>query len=789
VRDGRHGIPRGLRRAGPAQRAALVVLAAGLATLVAGTAVRDPGAGQLPWLDVWVYNLVYVAAAVLLLTVRASPLARRAWRLFALGALLSGAGNVWFSLVLTPEQQSHLPTFADALYLAWYPLAYVAVLALVRDRVGRPPAGQTLDGLVAGLGAAAVAVATVVGGTLVPAGAEAPEVLTGLAYPIADLVLLLLLVVGGVLLGGRGDRATVVLALGVATTAVADLTYLVEAGNDSYVEGGWGDLLFPAGIAVMAVAAVLRPARRDGVAGASGPWAHALPLTFGLACAVVAGLQQGGLVAWQAAVPADLGLLVALARAALTVRQLRAAEARERAELDRLAHTDELTGLPNRRALLEECVRLLDGPTRRVCVLIVDIDRFKEVNDSLGHGAGDGLLVAFAERSRAVLPSEALLARLGGDEFAVLVPGDAAAGEALAHAVHATLAHPVALRGVAVHVAASIGVADDTTLEGQDAATGRTAEALLRLADVAMYRAKRQRRGGLARYEPGAEPEVDRLHLTEQLRGALRGDDPDANGTLLVDIQPQVALDAAQGGRGRVVGAEALVRWRHPDEGVLAPGAFLPLADNAGLLPSLADVVLDAALAACRLWWDAGHQVPVAVNVSVGDVLDPGFVERVVAVLLSHDLPAHALTIELTEETLLVDPPRARAVLGSLRALGVGVSIDDYGSGYSSLAYLRELPADELKLDRAFVVDLAREATASSRAAAIVRTTADLAHSLGLRLVAEGVEDDDTLALLAFLGCDVAQGYGIARPMPPARFLDWLSQPVEATWATSAATG
>ncbi len=766
------------------------MLGGALATLVAGTALRDPDGGQLPWLDVGVFNLVYVAAAVLLLTVPGSKLARRAWRLLAATALLSAAGNVWFSLVLTAEQQSQLPTFADALYLASYPPAYLAILALVRDRVGRPPAGQTLDGLVAGLGAAAVAVATVVGGTLVPAGTDVPEVLTGLAYPVADLLLLLLLVVGGVLLGGRGDRVTVVLALGVATTAVADLTYLVEVGNDTYVEGGWGDLLFPAGITLVAVAALLGASRRDSSAGAPGPLAHALPLTFGFACAVVAALQQAGLVAWQAAVPADLGLLAALARAALTVRQLRAAEARERAELDRLAHTDELTGLANRRALLEECARRLETPGRRVCVLLVDIDRFKEVNDSLGHSAGDGLLVTFAERARAVLPEGALLARLGGDEFAVLADGNAAAGEALAGDVHTTLARPVALRGVAVHIAASIGVADDGALDGRDAAAGRTADALLRLADLAMYRAKRQRRGGLARYEPGSEPTLDRLHLTEQLRGALRGDDPDVNGTLLVDVQPQVALDAGRGGRGRVVGAEALVRWRHPDEGVLAPGAFLPLADNAGLLPSLADVVLDAALAACRGWWDAGHRLPVAVNVSVGDVLDHGFVERVVAVLRAHDLPAHALTIELTEETLLVDPPRARAVLAELRALGVGASIDDYGSGYSSLAYLRELPADELKLDRAFVVDLARETTPTSRAAAIVRTTADLAHSLGLRLVAEGVEDDDTLALLALLGCDVAQGYGIARPMPPARFLDWLAQQVGASrTAASAVNG
>ena len=756
---------------GPAVRVralALAVLAAALATLAVATAVRDPEAGQLLWLDLGVYDLAYVAAAVLLLVAPGSPSGRRASRLFATGILFDAAGNAWFSLLLTPEQQQQLPTVADALYLAWYPFAYLAVLALIRERVGRPPAGQTLDGLVAGLAAAAVAVATVVGSALAPSGDDVAELLTGLAYPVSDLLLLLLLVVGGVLLGGRGDRGTVVLAFGVATTAVGDLTFLVQVAHGSYVEGGWGDLLFPVGVAAVAVAS-LSPSRPQPAPPAGRRTVHALPLVFGLVCAVVAGLQQGRLVAWQAAVPADLGLLAALGRAALTVRELRTAEARERAELDRLAHTDELTGLPNRRALLEECLRRLAVADRHVCVLLVDIDRFKEVNDSLGHSAGDALLTAFAERASAVLPAEAYLARLGGDEFAVLAPGDASAGEVVAYALRGTLEVPVALGGVAVHVAASIGVADSTTLRTRDE---RAASALLRLADVAMYRAKRQRRGGVARYEPEAEPALDRLHLTEQLRAALRGDDPAVNGTLLVDVQPQLCL-----ADGRVVGAEALVRWRHPGEGLLAPAAFLPLADNAGLLPSLADVVLDAALGACRMWWDAGHEVPVAVNVTVGDVLDPGFVERVVAVLGRHGLAPHALTVELTEETLLVDPPRAREVLSALRSLGVGVSIDDYGSGFSSLAYLRELPADELKLDRAFVADLARQLSPTSRAAAIVRTTADLARSLGLRLVAEGVEDADTLALLGRLGCDVGQGYGIARPMPPGRFLTWLTSP------------
>jgi EAL domain-containing protein (putative c-di-GMP-specific phosphodiesterase class I) len=329
------------------------------------------------------------------------------------------------------------------------------------------------------------------------------------------------------------------------------------------------------------------------------------------------------------------------------------------------------------------------------------------------------------------------------------------------------MALPFELGGMEVHVALSIGVASAPS-------STATCVALLRMADLAMYQAKRGRLRTCV-HDQLEDHGRDRLHLTEQLRGALRRQDPARNGTLVVHVQPQVAVRPARGRTGdTAVGVEALVRWEHPAEGLLLPGAFLPVAEAAGLLGRLLDVVLDAALSACRGWWTAGDEVPISVNVAASDAMSPDLVERVTRALERHGLPPRALVLELTEDTLVEDPAAVRGVMLALRALGVALSIDDFGSGYSSLAYLRELPVQELKLDRAFVADLAADPSPSSSAAAIVRTTTDLAHSLGLHVVAEGVEDDATLTLLAALGCDVVQGFHVAHPMEPGRLPGWL---------------
>ncbi|WP_324277270.1 bifunctional diguanylate cyclase/phosphodiesterase [Blastococcus brunescens] len=427
-------------------------------------------------------------------------------------------------------------------------------------------------------------------------------------------------------------------------------------------------------------------------------------------------------------------------------------------EVREQARTDELTGLPNRRALFEQATTVLSTATaaRPAALLLLDLDGFKEVNDSLGHHAGDHLLRQIGPRLQPALRSTDLLARLGGDEFAVLLPEVALdEAESLAGRLRELILQPVTVEGIRLHVGVSIGVASAPV-------PAATVEELLRCADVAMYSAKSSR-AGVQVYVPDPRGGAgDRLRIMADLRTALDRDDQ-----LEVHLQPQVALPG-----GEVVGAEALIRWQHPGRGLLSPAELLPAAEQAGLLRPLADVVLELSLTAAAGWWPE-REVPVSVNLSAANVTDLDLPGKVAQALLRHGLPARALTLELVEDTLMTDPERGRQVLGELRRLGVRTSIDDYGTGYSSLAYLRNLPADELKLDRSLTHDVGTD----PRAAMIVRHTVALAHDLGISLVAEGVEDDETAEVLTALGCDVAQGYAIARPMPVADFMSWLRAP------------
>jgi diguanylate cyclase len=399
-----------------------------------------------------------------------------------------------------------------------------------------------------------------------------------------------------------------------------------------------------------------------------------------------------------------------------------------------------------------------------VSLLLLDVDRFKDINDSLGHSCGDSLLIQIAERLRDVLPSNCYLARLGGDEFAALIPGRS--GEdalVLGRAVRGAIAPPLMAGGIRLHLDASVGVA--TVVEPMESHSE-----LLRFADIAMYRAKRERLGVVAfDGQAGSATTLEQLRTVEELRGALRREDRSRNGNLVMHLQPQVRLFPADR-RGEITGVEALVRWEHPARGLLPPGSFLPLIEMAGLRSLLAETVLDLSLGVCRDWWSQGHEIPVSVNLSAAEFEDRLLPERIQAVLRRHRLPGQALVVEMTEDLLMVDPRRARSVLDRIRRIGVGASIDDYGTGYSSLSYLQELSVDELKLDRGFIANL----TTDPASATIIRTTVDLAHSLGLRLVAEGIEDADTEQLLSELGCDIGQGFHLARPMPGAQMLAWL---------------
>ena len=747
-----------------------------LALFSTGVLVRPDGEAWGIAYDLVLYNLVYAGAlGVCVVAARRGRAERVAWTGMAVALALGITANVVYSTVVAQMPEEPFPSVADAFYLAYYGGVYVLLIGLIRSRVPRFHPSMWLDGLVGALGAAAVAAAVLLGPALELTEGTTAAVVTSLAYPLADIVLLALLVAVTAIFGVRRDRALLLLGAGILATFAGDVIYLDLATQGVYLEGGPLDLTWLVGVSLTAVAAHIsrpaahRPGPDTGATSRTGWRILAVPLACNVAALLVLAVGWGDEVSPLAGWSAIGTVLAALARTAITFREVRAFN-----EVKEQALTDELTGLANRRALLEEARRVLRRATSRrpAALLLLDLDGFKEVNDSLGHHAGDHLLRQIGPRLRPALRAGDLLARLGGDEFAVLMPdAGLAEAEGLAHRLRALVLQPLVVEGIRLHVGVSIGVAGAPV-------PAATVEELLRCADVAMYSAKASRAGVHVYVLDPDGTGSDRLRTMEELRTALEDGDQ-----LEVHLQPQVALPG-----GEVVGAEALVRWRHPVRGLLSPAALLPAAEQAGLLRPLADAVLELSLTAAARWWP-DRAVPVSVNLSAADVTDLDLPAKVAQALVRHGLPARALTLELVEDTLMTDPERGRQVLGDLRRLGIRTSIDDYGTGYSSLAYLRHLPADELKLDRSLTHDVDTD----PRAAAIVRHTVALAHELGLSLVAEGVEDEATGAVLAALGCDVAQGYAIARPMPVEDFLGWLAarsvpRPRAAAWAAGPST-
>jgi diguanylate cyclase (GGDEF)-like protein len=418
---------------------------------------------------------------------------------------------------------------------------------------------------------------------------------------------------------------------------------------------------------------------------------------------------------------------------------------------------DTLTGLPNRTRLYQRAGRVTKSVRAFggiAALLLIDLDRFKEVNDTLGHDHGDMLLRDVSERLGDTLRRGDTLARLGGDEFAVLLgdlPDRGAAAE-LASRLLAALERPFVVRGVTVQLGASVGIAFCPD-HGTDVGT------LVQRADVAMYEAKREQ-DRVRVYDAGRDPySPARLQRIGELREAL------ANDELVLHYQPKIAVTG-----GGVTGVEALVRWQHPSHGLLAPAEFLPLAERTGLMGELTRWVLDAALRQARAWQDEGIEVPIAVNLAAANILDLGLPDAVADRLAHYGVPGSRLTCELSEHTVMADPRRAGEVLDRLRALGVRLSLDDFGTGQSSLSYLKKLPLDELKIDRGFVAGIVGD----DHDALIVRSTIELARNLGLEVVAEGVEGADVLQRLRSLRCDEAQGFHLSRPLPPEALVEWL---------------
>jgi diguanylate cyclase (GGDEF)-like protein len=402
-------------------------------------------------------------------------------------------------------------------------------------------------------------------------------------------------------------------------------------------------------------------------------------------------------------------------------------------------------------------------------LLLTDLNRFKDINDTLGHHLGDLLLTQVAERLVDVLPATATVARLGGDEFAVLVPFVGDAGEALpvAARLHTALEQPFYLDELSVEVDTGIGVA-----LYPDHATDP--DELLRMADIAMYASKTARLE-YQLFEPGLDQHSPRkLALIGQLRNAI------AEGQLVLHYQPKV--DART---GRVVGTEALVRWQHPDYGLLGPWEFISLAEATGLIHPLTFHVLELALRQQREWIDAGHDLRVAVNLSPHCLRDPAVPVRVERLLQETGVPPRLLVLEVTESAVMADSSRAVETLNQLHDLGVRLSIDDFGTEYSSLGRLKDLPVHELKIDRSFVSVM----RSSRKELAIARTVIELGHSLGLEVVAEGVEDQATWTELELLRCDILQGFYIAKPMPADELPRWLAVWSRRRGLTPAASG
>ena len=695
--------------------------------------------------DGWLQGSAYVLTALLaLLWAVRSHTDRWVPGLVAAALAARALAFVVYLTVVRNLDPVPYPSVADAGWLLMCALLLAALVLLARRSFTYLSANLVLDGIVGGLAASAVAVALLYG-TLVDLtapGTPSAVVITNLAYPIADFMLLLMTF--GVLLAfqWKPPPAAWLLALGVAGFAVVDTVFLAQVAAGTFRPGTPLSALSLGATALIAFAgrpprSTRRHLRRDALPGL------VMPCGLGLACASVLVFASFTAVPLGAIVFASAGLAIAAVRANLAFR-----DALAMADARREARTDELTGLANRRAFNEALASALRGrdDDSRLALLIIDLDNFKAINDALGHHRGDELLALVAPRIQLALRADDFLARIGGDEFAILLDGaDGDLAAQIAGRIRAGLRRPLAVATRELVVGASVGIA----VFPED---GDEPSELLRRADLAMYDSKAAH-SGHGFYRPDShEATRERLHSVERLRAAIENDE------LVLHYQPQVWLAT-----GQVVAVEALVRWQHPDAGLLSPAAFLPQAERGGLMRLLTLNVLEQAIRQCADWRRLETPVRVAVNLSVSNLLDVELPAQAAMLLESYGVPGDALELELTEDLFMADPARGRMVMAALGRLGITIVVDDYGTGYSTLGYLRDLQdIGGLKLDGSFVTEIDSE----PRQCAIVTSTIALARSLDLSLVAEGVESASVRDCLAELGCERAQGYFFCRPVP-----------------------
>ncbi|OBH29830.1 diguanylate phosphodiesterase [Mycobacterium sp. E342] len=729
-------------------RIALAVLIIGVVSFTA-TSIVSPNASHGVFFAKSLYSALNLLAAGLI-AARAYRLKadRLAWSLIAAGMALSALGDVVYALWVPI---AHSPSVADPEYLAFYPFVYAGIVLLMRSRLKRVPMPVRLDSLVCALAVAALAAALRAGPMHVAADRTPATVLVGLIYPWGDLVLLALAVGMLPILGWRSEFRWGLLVAGLVGFAVADTAYLFQTSAGSYRVGTTLDALWPASSLLVAMASWARgssaaPVTRRGLDS------YAVPVT----CTVVAlGVAILGHDSRLASTLAALSLVAVAARFSVTFRDVSLL-----AESHKQAMTDKLTTLPNRRSLATALTALSasDLPVRtssRRALLLLNLHKLREINDSVGRHFGDELLWRVANRLAHNVRRDDLLARVSDEEFAILLGegSDLPAARTQAGRLLEAISIPFELDAISVQVDACVAIAlyPDHCDHPQE---------LLNRAEAAIPYAK-SALSKIAVYESGFE--VDRDHdpnLIRELRAALIDGDE-----LTVHYQPKVNASD-----GSVHSVEALLRWQHPARGLLLPEEFLPAAERAGLMRTLANRTINLTLEQIRFWRDQGIALTVAVNLSTANLLDLDLAVTIERLLRNHGLPADALIIEITESAL-VDSERSRNTVAALQLLGVRISLDDYGTGWSSLARLQDVSVDELKLDRRFVARLAQD----PRSVAIVQSTVDLAQNLGADLVAEGVEDEATLSALRRYGCTITQGFVHSPPLPADELRRWIT--------------
>jgi len=679
------------------------------------------------------------------LAVSTSP-GRRASLLLLLGAIAAwSVGSIWVNAAQFDEK-THFPAPGEWLFLISY-LGMAGYLLRDVDRRQPRPARSWLDIAVICGGTSCLASLLLVTPIQQASGQEGISLLLALLYPLAD-VILALVVLGQSLLLARSDRRkSLMMGAAFLLLACADSGFALQVSARTYDFGNFSIALWGCAFALL-VGAACRPEQSV---------IRAVPRTAGTPILVGAGIvamavltiRPDDSLAYYTLPPAVLTMAAVAWRLALALR-----DANHANEAFALSQTDDLTKLPNRRAVRAWLSDSLADRTP-LSLMLLDLDGFKEINDSLGHRAGDTVLMLVAVRMREAVEPPVRVARLGGDEFAIILDvTDEIELMETAQGVLRELAKPIVVDGIEISPSGSIGVTVAL-------ATDEDSSDVLRRADVAMYQAKNSGLGA-ALYDAELDQfSRSRLQLAEELRRAIADDQ------IEVWYQPQLDASTMQ-----VSGLEALVRWRHPTQGVISPVSFLPAARRAGLMGQLSDVVARRAVEDLHLRREAGIDLRVAINCAPPELLGPSFLHGLYAAIARWDVPVDRLVLEVTEDSFLDDPQQTRDVLLELRSHGVQVSIDDYGTGFSSLTYLRNLPVQELKIDRALIGNVASD----DRSRMIVASTIQLAHALDMRIVAEGVENAADLSSLVAMGIDTLQGYHLARPMPSSQVNHWVRQ-------------